>query len=113
MAIIQNRSLGHAVTLDVANSTYSCNSFAVPNSSVETVTGLAVTKILWTGPWTISIGSNLIFQTSNNEGVWDLNSMGISLGGYAGANLNVNTTSTTATLILNVAKQSSTIASTW
>jgi hypothetical protein len=114
MSIIQNRSLGHAVTLDTANATYLVTDFAVPNSSVETVTNIAVTKIFWTGDWTIKRGGTLIWQTSNNTGFWDLNKTGISLNaGNTAANLQINTTSSSATLMLGISKVSSTTASTW
>ena len=49
MAIIQNRSLGHAVTSDIANAVYQLTDFGVPNSTIETVTNIAITKIFWTG----------------------------------------------------------------
>jgi hypothetical protein len=114
MAIIQNRSLGHAVTLDTANATYVVTDFAVPNSSIETVTNIAVTKIFWTGDWTIKRGGTLLWQTANNTGVWDLNKTGISLNsGNTAANLQINTTSTAATLVLGISKTSSTTANTW
>jgi hypothetical protein len=113
MSIIQNRSLGHAVTLDTANATYLVTDFAVPNTSVETVTNIAITKIFWTGDWTIKRGDTLIWQTANNTGFWDLNKTGISLNaGNTAANLQINTTSSSATLMLGISKVSSTIA-TW
>ena len=114
MAIIQNRSVGHAVTSDIANAVYQVTDFAVPNSSVETVTNVAVTKIFWTGDWTIKRGSTVIFQTANNTGVWDLNKAGISLNsGNTAANLQINSTSASASLILGISKTSYTTANTW
>lgn len=113
MAITQNRSKGHAVTVDIANANYQLADFAVPNSSIETVTGVCITKIIWTGDWTIKRGATVVFQTANNEGHWDLSSMGISLNTGSTANLTVNTTSSSATLILGVSKTSSTTANTW
>lgn len=117
MAIIQNRSQGHVITLDTANNTYTPNGFALSafsNGSTEIVTGYAVSKIVWTGPWLIQIGGNTIFNTSNGTaGTFDLRSMGITLGGpgtiianTTSANLTVNTNSSNATLILEVAKYS-------
>lgn len=114
MSIIQNRPLGHAVTLDTANASYAVADFASPNSSIETVTNIAITKIYWTGDWTIKRGANLIWQTANNAGAWDLNISGISLtAGNTAANLVINTTSTSATLLLGISKTSSTIGTTW
>jgi hypothetical protein len=114
MSVIQNRSLGHAVTIDTANATYNLTDFAVPNSSVETVSSIAVTKIFWTGDWTIKRGGTVVWQTANNTGFWDLNKAGISLtAGNTAANLQINTTSTSATLMLGISKTSTTTASTW
>lgn len=114
MPIIQNRSLGHAVTLDTANATYVVADFASPNSSLETVTDIAITKIYWTGPWVISRGGSVIWQTANNNGVWDLNVSGISLNaGNTAANLQINSTSTSATLLLGISKKSSTTGNSW
>jgi len=114
MAIIQNRSLGHAVTSDIANVTYVVTDFGVPNNTIETVTNIAITKIFWTGDWTIKRGGNVIFQTANNTGVWDLNKTGISLtSGNTAANLQINTTSTAASLILGISKTSYTTANTY
>jgi hypothetical protein len=115
MAIIQNRSQGHAVTSDIANATYVVVDFAVPNGTIETVTGFAITKIFWTGDWTIKRANTVVFQTANNTGVWDLNTAGISLtnSANAAANLSINTTSSAASLILGISKTSSTTANTW
>ena len=114
MAIIQNRSQGHAVTSDIANAVYVLADFGVPNSTIETVTSFAITKIFWTGDWTIKRANTIVFQTANNAGVWDLNAAGISLNsGNTAANLSINTTSSSATLVLGISKTSSTTASTW
>ena len=114
MAIIQNRSLGHAVTSDIANAVYVLADFGVPNGTIETVTSFAITKIFWTGDWTIKRANTVVFQTANNTGVWDLNKSGISLNsGNTAANLQINTTSSSATLVLGISKTSSTTASTW
>lgn len=104
MAIIQNRPGGHAVTLDFSNTTYQLTDFATPNTSFETVTNLGITKIFWTGDWTISRGANVIFKTSNNTGHWDLNKTGIAITSSSGATISVNTTSSSATLVLGVSK---------
>jgi hypothetical protein len=114
MAIMQNRSLGHAVTIDTANNTYNPSDFAVPNSSIETVNTLGITKIIWTGDWVIKRGGVVVWQTANNTGFFDLNKAGISITvGNTAANIQINTTSSSATLILGVSKQSSTTANTW
>ena len=111
MSVIQNRSLGHAVTLDTANATYNLTDFA---TSSETVTNIAITKLAWTGDWVIKRGGTLLWQTANNTGFWDLNAAGISLNaGNTAANLQINTTSTSASLVLGISKTSYTTANTW
>ena len=75
MAIMQNRSLGHAVTIDTANNTYNPSDFAVPNSSIETVNTLGITKIIWTGDWVIKRGGVVVWQTANTS----MNSSSFSL----------------------------------
>lgn len=109
MAIIQNHRRGKAVVHLTANVQHAITDFAVPNTAVETMDGLTVTKIFWTGPWTIARGANIIFQTANNSGVWDLAAYGIALTQDPTANLVVNTTSTGATIVIEVAKQSHTL----
>ena len=109
MPIIQNHRRGKVVIHQLANAEFSITDFATPNTSVETVTGITVTKIFWTGDWKISRGSNVIFQTANNTGVWDLAAYGIALTQDPTANLIVNTASTSASLVIEIAKQSNTL----
>jgi hypothetical protein len=106
MAIIQNRRLGSAVIRDIANANYQITDFATPNTAQETVTNVSITQIYWTGDWTIKRGTTVVFQTGNNTGFWDLNSHGISLTDNNAANLTINTTSTSATLVLKLSKTS-------
>lgn len=106
MAIIQNRRLGTAVTRDIANATYQITDFATPNTAQETVNSVSITQIYWTGDWTIKRGATIVFQTANNTGFWDLNSHGIALTDNNAANLTINTTSTSATLLLKLSKVS-------
>lgn len=113
MAIISNRRAGHATTLDTANTTYNLTDFASPNTSVETVTALSITKIFWTGDWTIKRGATTVWQTANNTGVWDLNSAGIALSANATSNLVLSSTSTTGTILLNIGKTSTVLTSTY
>lgn len=106
MGIILNPQRGHVTTRDMANASYVIADFASPNSSVETVTGVAISRILWTGDWVIKRGGVVVFQTANNVGVFDLTKHAISLTDNTAANLTVNTTSTSATLILQLSKKS-------
>jgi hypothetical protein len=98
MAIIQNRRLGTAVIRDIANATYQITDFATPNTSQETVNNVSITQIYWTGDWTIKRGATVVFR--------DLNSHGIALTDNNAANLTINTTSTSATLVLKLSKVS-------
>jgi hypothetical protein len=108
MAIILNRIKGHAVTSDVANAAYVLTDFATPNASYEAVTGLTISKIFWTGDWTIKRGSSVIWQTANNTGAFDLRAAGIYLPTGNSSNLSVNTTSSSASIILELGKISTT-----
>ena len=106
MAVIKNQVAGHAATLDFANNSYSLNSFASPNTTVETVTGIGVARIFWTGDWVISQGGNTLFQSNSGSfGNWDLTGSGIVLkGANNAANLSITTTGSSSTLALIVSK---------
>lgn len=106
MPIVKNQLGGHVGTLDTANVVYTTANLASPNSSVETVTGMGVARLLWTGDWTISQGANILFQTGGNtSGVWDLSSEGIVLmGANNAANITANTAGTTSTLVMVLTK---------
>lgn len=107
MAIIKNQTnMGHAQTLDIANNTYNLVDFANPNTGIETITGLTVTKIIWTGDWSIKRGTTVVWQTpANTFGCFDLRSMGIVIGSNNTANLVVTTAGLASSLILEVSKQ--------
>jgi hypothetical protein len=106
MAIIKNQLGGHVNTLDFANVTYTTANLSSPNTSVETVTGMGVARILWTGDWTIKQGGNLLFQTAaNTTGAWELSADGILLmAANNAANITANTAGTTSTLIMMLTK---------
>lgn len=106
MAIIKNQTGGHVGTLDFANVTYTTANIAVPNTSIETVTGMAVARIKWTGDWSVKQGSNVIFQSSaNTSGDWDLQGQGmLLLGSNTAANITANTTGTSSTLVMVLTK---------
>ena len=104
MPVIKNQIAGHASTLDIANISYNVETISV-NTSIETVQRMGVSKILWTGDWIIRQGSNVLFQTSNTTGFWDLSSQGIVLtGSNTSANITANTAGTTSTLIMTITK---------
>lgn len=106
MAIIKNQIGGHVGTLDFANVTYTTANIASPNTSVETVTGMGVARILWTGDWVIKQGANTLFQTpTGTSGVWELNAEGLVLtGANSAANITANTASSTSTLVMILTK---------
>ena len=102
---IQNRLNGHAVFRFTANATIALSDMSV-NTSQENITNMAITKIFWTGDWTIKRGSNTVFTSNTNTADhWDLKGSGISLTEDSAATIVVNTTGTTSTLIIEVAKQ--------
>lgn len=106
MTIIKNQLGGHVGTVDFANVTYTTANLASPNTSVETVTGMGVARILWTGDWSIKQGANVLFQTGGNtSGVWDLSSEGIVLtGANSAANITANTAGSASTLVMILTK---------
>jgi hypothetical protein len=104
---IQNRLNGHVWFKAVnANSTISLANMST-NTSLENVTAAAITKIFWSGNWTIKRGSNTVVTLgANNGGVWDLRGNGVALSEYPGATIVLETTDETASIIIEVAKQS-------
>ena len=96
----------HAIASVIANSTFTLANVASPNTSIETVTSINISKIFWTGPWTISWGNTVVFQTANNNGVWELDKAGMLLAPNCTNSIVVNSTSTSATLVLKISKQS-------
>lgn len=106
MGIIKNQISGHVGTLDIANATYTTANLASPNTSVESVTGMAVARILWTGDWVIKQGANVLFQSpAGTAGFWDLTAQGILLqGSNTAANITANTTGSSSTLSMILTK---------
>jgi hypothetical protein len=106
MAVIKNQTGGHVGTLDVANATYTLANLAVPNTSIENVTGMGVARIKWTGDWVIKQGANVIFQcAANTVGDWDLQGQSMLLqGANTAANITANTTDTSSTLVMVLTK---------
>ena len=96
----------HAIASVIANSTFTLANVASPNTSIETVTSINISQIFWTGPWTISWGNTVVFQTANNNGVWELDKAGMLLAPNCTNSIVVNSTSTSATLVLKISKQS-------
>lgn len=107
MPIIKNQIGGHVGTLDTANVSYQITDLASPNTSFETVTGMGIARLLWTGDWKITQGNTTLFQTgANTSGVWDISSEGIVLMNPSdnSANLVANTAGSTSTLVMVLTK---------
>jgi len=106
MPIIKNQISGHVGTLDFSNVTYTTANLASPNTDVETVTSMGLSKIMWTGDWSIKQGSNVIFQTAaNTSGFFDFTAQGLVIqGANTAANITANTAGSTSTLCMSLTK---------
>lgn len=106
MPIIKNQIGGHVGVVDIANASYTTANLASPNTSVETVTGVGVARILWTGDWVVKQGANILFQTgANTSGTWDLTAQGLVLqGANTAANITANTAGSSSTIALILTK---------
>ena len=76
------------------------------NSSIETVTSAAISKIIFTGPWTFYRGGNLVWRTFDTSQTHDFAALGTSLGQYPGATIVCNTASASASLMIQISKGS-------
>lgn len=102
----QNRIYGHAWFSAQSNATIALTD-ASSNASLENVQNMVITQIIATGPWTIYRGSNVVFQTSNTNYHFNFAGTGTAISQYSNATLVCNTSSATASLLIQVAKQSS------
>lgn len=102
----QNRLYGHAWFSAQANATINLSD-ATSNSTLENVQNMVITQIISTGPWQIYRGGNLVFQTSNTNYQFDFAGHGTAISQYSNATLVCNTSSANASLLIQVAKQSS------
>jgi hypothetical protein len=100
----QNRLYGHAWFSATANVTIALADCAA--NTTENVQNIAITNIIHSGPWSIYRGSNLVWQTSNTDYTFDFAAHGTALSQYSGATLVCNTASTTASILIQVSKQS-------
>ena len=73
-------------------------------SSNDTITGFSVSKIIYAGNVQVLRGANTLFQSgTNNDGIWNLDTFGISLNEFPTANLTI-TTGAFGTAIVEVKK---------
>lgn len=101
MPLVQNAKSKKIVTRDTANATYTVASTAVGG---ETVVGLYITKIYWSGNWTVLRGANTLLKLSGSSHM-ELN--GCALTEYSGADLVVQTDATGGSLIIEAHKVTS------
>ena len=102
--IVANKKGGKVVIRCDSNNTMNVSSLAVGG---ETLTGLVITQIAWTGSntWTIARGSNTIFTLPGN-GQLNLAASGITLGEDGTANLTITNpqAAPAGTLLIEVKK---------
>lgn len=109
--ILTNGQQGHASVRFTATDTLALTDVALPNTSIETVTGLTISSIYWTGDWKITRNGNTVFQTGvGSTGNWDLYKRGVALMDQANASIVATTANTSATLILGLGKQATVLA---
>ena len=103
---IQNRINGHAWFRATANATIQLSDLVANNSLEGNASAMSITQIFWTGPWSIARGANVVFQSNGDfNGHWDLAASGVALREYNGANIVLTTASATATILLQVNKE--------
>jgi hypothetical protein len=108
MAIVKNQIGGHAGTVDLGNTVYSFANLS-SNTSLETVTGVAITAAMGSGDWIIYMGNTLVWQTyANTTFLYDFSALGATL------NQNIlctgNSTYPTGTITLKTVGSQSSIA---
>jgi len=101
----QNRPGGHVwFSLNAAN-TITLASMS-SNANAETVTNAAITKIFWTGSWTISRGSNTVLYLSNTgPGMFDFVGHGTAISQFSTATVVCANNDTNGTLVIQLSKQ--------
>jgi len=103
---IQNRINGHAWFRMNANTTIQLSDLVSNNTLEGNASAMSITQIFWTGPWTIYRGANVVFSTNGDyNGHWDLAASGVALREWNSANIVCNTASATATMLLQVNKE--------
>jgi hypothetical protein len=75
-------------------------------TSQEGVTNLSISKIISSGPWSIYRNSTNVWNTSNTNQTFDFVGHGTALSSNSNQTIVCNTASTTASLLIQVSKQS-------
>ena len=101
----QNRPGGHVWFRFNSANTITLASMSA-NTDAETITGAAITKIFWTGSWTISRGSNTVLYLSNTgPGVFDFVGHGTAIREWPAATVVCANNDTNGTLVIQLSKQ--------
>jgi len=110
----QNRARGHAWFSFVANSTVKTANIMLSDAqsnSLDIVDQMVITQIISSGPWTIarqnSTSTYTQFTTVNTNVHFDFGGHGTALNGAATGNVVLTTPDTGASILIQVAKQTS------
>ena len=110
----QNRLYGHAWFSFVSNSTVKTANIQLSDAnanSAENVQSMVITQIISSGPWTIarqnSTSTYTQFTTVNTNYHFDFSGHGTALNGCPGGDVVVTTADANASILIQVAKQTS------
>ena len=103
---IQNRINGHVWFSATANAVIQLSDMAVSSANEAGISAASITKLIVAGPWKVSRGSNVVFQTESNVvSQIDFSGNGLTLSQWNTANIVVNTTSSSATIFIECNKE--------
>jgi hypothetical protein len=108
--ILRNGANKHVVIQAVANDTFQLANAVSIDANTDPVNALNITKIAWTGPWTIARGNStssvVVFQSNGDyAGIIDYSgSFGAAQSANNTANIIFTTTSAKATIVIECNK---------
>jgi len=89
--ILKNGINRHVVFTAIANDSIQLSDVVVANSG-ESVDGLNITKIIWSGQWTVKRGANTVWQSDAlTFGTHDFSGNGFTLNQFNTANVVLTT----------------------
>jgi hypothetical protein len=101
----KNRLYGHVAWR--ATSTQTIQLSDANYSNAENVQALNITKVIYSGPWTVARGANTILNLGANDSfAFDFSAMGLPLSEFNTANIVVTTSSSNAFIIIEANKAS-------
>jgi len=100
MPLALNAKQRNVVIRAIADETITVASTAVGG---ETVAGLGITGIYWTGDWTVKRGANTLLVLTDGQDSWDLTGWG-SLREDAAADIVLTSGTVKGTILLNCTK---------